>query len=320
MKNIILSVSIILLFLIIILFLLNTNLFEGIGTINYAKWICPDTNNKWFITNSGAPTPSYSIYAYPLSDNIYNTMSFSFIISVLPFLEGTEQWQSIIQFSNGKTCCEAGNRVPALFMLKNTLHCFIDTIAKPSLHITRHSTINIQPFVPTLITCVLTPTNIKIYMSDNVVFNQDIKLYTRPNNTKLFVRPVPDTLQWNLNSTISIKNLILYDGALSQTDVKNIYGNAIKDGSVSVPGPPGLQGSPGPQGGIGLKGSTGERGKKGDAGTDGSDGIGGNIGPQGYPGQQGPIGSDGPQGLFGPAGIQGPEGSEGQPGFGKAPG
>ena len=133
--------------------------------------------------------------------------------------------------------------------------------------------------------------------------------------TKFYVGHVPGYNNNTFNSTISIKQFTLFDGALIQDDVNRIYSLAVQNNIITIPGPQGPTGPTGyggKRGLVGQSGDWGERGPDGDPGTNGQHGDWGARGPTGLTGPIGPDnhvqGAPGPTGPIGSAGEKGPDG------------
>jgi hypothetical protein len=172
-----------------------------------------------------------------------------------------------------------------------------------------------------LVTFVIDGNTINYYLNNILIQTQSFSnIRTRQNTGTFFIG--------DSNSPgVFIQNLTFYDGALTQSDVDNIYKNLLPAGPPGTPGeigPPGPKGEIGPQGppgppGLigpqGLQGLPGQPGPPGETGSPGEKGIQGpkgEIGPQGLPGLPGPPGPKGEIGLPGPQGLQGPPGPSGE--------
>jgi hypothetical protein len=327
------------LFLIIIIvsiFLITyKNILEGFGGSNTAaafeipslkKWVCPDTKD-WF-------TPK--LKSYKFSDLGFTTpnkvMSVSFLLCIM---RSDVNWREIFRISNKPNGDDIGNggegRVPGLWIFPanptnnpqtSQLHFRVATDS--GINDGLDSNIFIPMAVPFLITYVINNNNIKLYINNINTSNQDFNnIRQRNSNATLWIA------DWNGNSNFFIKNFTLYDGALSQNDVNNIYdkldqgvtgpigpaGVAGPIGPAGVAGPPGPAGVAGPIGPAGMAGPPGPAGvgPPGPAGVAGPPGPAG-VGPTGPAGVAGPIGPVGETGPPGPVGLQGPIGPAGVPG------
>jgi hypothetical protein len=128
------------------------------------------------------------------------------------------------------------------------------------------------------------------------------------------------------NENIFMKDLTIYDGALTGQEIKTIF-NKIKNGytigatgsgGIGPPGPPGATGPPGPTGASGTNGRDGATGASGRDGRDGRDGASGRDGRDGASGRNGINGRDGTNGTPGAKGADGApglRGADGAPGL-----
>jgi hypothetical protein len=127
--------------------------------------------------------------------------------------------------------------------------------------------------------------NFKLYVNENLSYSGDFNnIYKRTDKSILYIGEHFDGD--GADGKILIKNFTVYDGALSETDVTNMY-NKLEEMPPGVPGPPGIAG---PQGIAGPPGNTGP------------------PGTTGPPGMSGPPGSQGPSGMVGPPGPKGSSG------------
>ena len=128
--------------------------------------------------------------------------------------------------------------------------------------------------------------NFTFYVNGNAVKSMDYgDIYSRNINTKIYIGDHFDG--YGNDGNVLIKNFTVYDGALSETDVTNIY-NKLNELSVGPPGQAGPPGPPGQAGLIGLTGPSGAKGDKGDPGEKGDPGIQGEKGDPGIQGNPGP--------------------------------
>jgi len=272
------------------------NIIESFGGSNTAdafnipslkKWICPDTTN-WF-------TPK--LKGYKFSDLGFTTpnkvMSVSFLLCIM---RSDGNWRQIFRISNKPNGDDIGNsgegRVPGLWIYPvnptnnpqtSQLHFRVATDSGNNDGLDPN--VFIPMAVPFLITFVINNNNIKFYINNIDTSTQDFKnIRPRNSNATLWIS------DWNGNSNFFIKNFTLYDGALTQNDVNNIY-DKLFQGVIGPIGPAGAQGPIGP---VGAQGPIGPVGLQGP------------IGPAGVPG---PIGIDGLAGAVGPTGPTGAYGS-----------
>jgi hypothetical protein len=241
---------------------------------NKKKWTF-DRSNDWYqIRQNG-----YSIKLNQTGINVNNRdISILFLINVISV---TNYWRNIFHFtSTNRNCCGGGDRVPAMWIRPDNTH---------SYHI-RFSTISdnnggidmagydLAKSTPLFIGLVFNNNTFSLYIN-NILQQQSqySYIFSRNNNTILYIGD-----PWHpQDGNIYIKNFTIYDGALNQDDINNVYDNLEKGvdgkiGSAGNPGPPGNDGSPGEMGDVGPKGQVGD------------------AGPQGKIGPRGPIGPTGP--------------------------
>jgi hypothetical protein len=279
---------------------------------SFKKWSCPDTK-IWY-------TPKRKSYKF--SDLGFTTpnkkISASFLLSII---RTDPNWRSIFRISNfpdGRDMDGGGGdgRIPGLWIVPNNstnnpqtnnLHFRVSTDSSPNDGL--NTDVYTPMAVPFLITFVINNNNIKCFINNILVSNQDFNnIHSINNNATLWVG------DWDGVQNCFIKNLTFYDGALSQQDVDKIY-DKLDEGPAGAAGPAGVAGPPGPAGVAGSPGVAGPAGAVGPAGAPGPPGL---AGPAGSVGPPGPAGSVGPPGLAGPAGPPGsvgPRGPQGIPGF-----
>ena len=309
------------LFLLIIIFAIfftYKNVIESFGGSNssaafdippFKKWVCPDTKD-WF-------TPQ--IKSYKFSDLGFTTpnkvMSVSFLLCII---RNDANWRQIFRISNKPNGGEIVNwnnvndegRVPGLWIWPNNptnnpqtnnLHFRFSTNSAPNDGL--DTDVFIPMGVPFLITFVINNNNVTNYINNILVKNQNFNnIHPRISNAILWVCDGAYATQ-----NYFIKNFTLYDGALSQKDVNDIY-DKLDQGALGPAGPPGVAGAVGPPGVAGPAGPVGP------AGVAGPVGPGGAVGPAGVAGAAGavgPRGATGPPGSAGAAGIAGPPGTPG---------
>jgi hypothetical protein len=261
------------------------------------------TLKKWSFEESSSwykVLPKGSSYQVPFSDLGFtmpnSVISISFLINIVG---GSAAWREVFRFNDGtsRDCCEKGDRIPAFFVWPdNTTKFHIrfstdgdgnDGIDSPTL---------IPMATPVMITLVFDTNNFKLYINNNISYSGDFNnVFSRTDKTILYIGENFDS--YGADGNILIKNFTVYDGALSETDVTNMY-NKLEEL------PPGVAGPAGPAGPAGTPGVAGPAGAPGVSGQPGTPGI---AGPAGTPGVAGKTG------LTGPKGNTGPKGSMGEP-------
>jgi len=180
----------------------------------------------------------------------------------------------------------------------------------------------------TLITLVFDNNLFTMYHGNKVVLSKtfDNIALIQPSATLYIGNP-----WYENNGTVQIKGFTIYDGALNQEKMNNLFLNIIK-GDNGTPAPPVKDGSPGTNGAPGKDGIAGKDGVPGKDGIAGKDGVPGKNGvdgkngtpaaaaKDGVPGKDGtpaPLAKDG---VPGKDGIPGKDGQKGNPGKDGTPG
>jgi len=283
------------------------------------KWTFSSSNISWYkITQNG-----YNIKLNQTGIDVNNQN-----ISVL-FLfcsnGGQNYWRNIFHFTNAnKDCCNAGDRIPAMWINPdngNRFHTAVSTNTSANTIIDTSSSL---PFgIPVFVGLVIDGNTISLYINNILTFQQNYsRIDKRNDKTTLYIGDP----WYKQDGNLYIKNFTLYDGALTQQDINNVYaalsqgpsgptgpaGPAGPGGAVGAVGAPGAAGEMGP---IGPTGQMGPIGPTGAAGKNGVPGPAGAAGANGLDGVQGPIGPTGPDGLVGPAGPAGIAGDTGPTGI-----
>ena len=259
---------------------------------SFKKWSCPDTK-VWF-------TPKYKSYKF--SELGFTTpnkvMSASFLLCIM---RSDPNWRQIFRISNKPNGDDfwwngqnsGDGRIPGLWIWPNNSNLHFRVSTDSGINDGLDTNVYIPMAVPFLITFVINNNNIKCFINNILVSNQDFNnIHARTSDATLWV------CDWNGNQNFFIKNLTLYDGALSQQDVDKMY-DKLDEGPA---GPAGIAGPPGIAGPAGVAGPAGAVGPVGPAGA---------VGPVGPAGAVGPVG---PAGAIGPPGIAGTAGLNGEPG------
>jgi len=228
------------LFLIIIVFIIfftkHKNINESFGGSNdsgafyipsFKKWSCPDTK-VWL-------TPKRKSYKFSeLGFTAPNkNMSSSFLLCII---RSDPNWRSLFRFSNLPNGDDGGDgRIPGLWIVPdnptnnpqtNNLHFRVSTDS--GVNDGLNTDVYIPMAVPFLVTFVINNNNIKCYINNILVTNQDFNnIHPINNNATLWVG------DWDGVQNCFIKNLTFYDGVLSQQDVNSIY-NKLEQGVDGV--------------------------------------------------------------------------------------
>jgi len=265
----------------------NTSAAFNIPTLT--KWTFHDSSSDWFkLPGKGNEKKyMYNDLGFSNTDESFDSISISFLINIV---SGLDKWRCIFHFNNtDKDCCNFGDRVPAMFVHPDNTTKFhikysTDTTGNDGID----PNILIPMATPTLITLVFNKNNFTFYVNGNSVTSIGYTdIYPRNKDTKIYIGDHFDG--YGNDGNVLIKNFTIYDGALTETDVKNIY-NKLNELSIGPPGPQGIAGQtgmPGPAGPTGSQGSKGDKGEKGDRGDPGEKG---DKGDRGDPGEKGDVG------------------------------
>ena len=207
---------------------------EGLGSSNdmvafdmpqLRKWSFPDSVNWYKVVKSRK---------YKFSELGFTMPNYKLSISFLyTCLEGVGWWRNILRFSDRDDGADGDHgRNPGLWIWPVT-----GPYTDPNkLHFRVHSkngwndgfdTTVLPLAVPMLITFVIDQNTVYFYKDNILVYTSNFNgLAPRSYNTCFFVNADGD-----LGGKVLIKNLTFYDGALSQTDVNNMYDKL--DGSKS---------------------------------------------------------------------------------------
>ena len=190
---------------------LSINAFE---TPAFTNWNCPVTNDWYKIAPNGFIVP-FSLTGLTTPNSI---MSIAFLYDNL---QNVQRWRNIFRFADNNADQSPGSRIPALFVTpgRNALHFGFQTSSStnsnfdsPVLSLNR----------PYLITLVFTATTFNFYINKTLTITQTYGSITgRISSTRLIIG---DNIL-PADGNILIKDFTLYDGALTQTDVNNIYDN-----------------------------------------------------------------------------------------------
>ena len=316
-KNIFIILFLILvIFIILFLFVKNYKSLgiESFIESNTAAAFAIPTLKKWSFTESDnwyKVKPKDSSYQIPFKDLGFtmpnSVISISFLFNIVGM---SDKWREIFRFNDGTSndCCNKGDRVPALFIWPDNtskLTIAFSTDTDGNEYITAPTILPMT--TPVLITLVFNDNNFKLYVNNNLSYSGDFNnIYKRSDKAILYIG---DNLgNYGADGNILIKNFTVYDGALTDSDVTNIY-NKLEELPVGTIGPSGAQGVPGAQGAAGAQGL---QGASGAPGTPGLQGLPGTPGLQGTPGAVGEIGSQGLQGIQGIQGEIGIQGIQGE--------
>jgi len=265
---------------------MNADTASAFSVPTLKKWSF-DESSSWYKVK-----PKGSSYQVPFSSMGFtmpnSVISISFLINIVA---GSDRWREVFRFNDNTSndCCNKGDRIPAFFVWPDGTTKFHirfstdtngnDGIDSPTL---------IPMATPVLITLVFDTNNFKLYINENLAYSGDFNnVFSRTDKTVLYIGENFDG--YGEDGKVLIKNFTVYDGALSETDVTNMY-NKLEEMPPGVPGPSGIAG---PQGIAGPPGNTGP------------------PGTTGPPGMSGPPGAQGPSGMAGPPGPKGLTGSSG---------
>jgi hypothetical protein len=267
----------------------NTSTAFDVPTLT--KWSFPDSSSDWFKLPGKGSEKSYTYkdLGFSNTEESYDSISISFLINIV---SGLDKWRTIFHFNNTENnCCNPYDRIPAMFVYPdNTTKFHIRYSTDSNGNDGFDPNVTIPMGIPSLITLVFNKNNFTFYLNENAVKSIGYgDILPRNSKTKIYIG---DHFDGHGNDgNVLIKNFTVYDGALTEIDVKNIYNklNELSMGSEGPMGPEGPEGPVGPEGPIGLEGPVGTEGP---------------VGPQGLKGPMGPRGFRGPMGPKGISAVQ----------------
>jgi len=217
-------------------------------------------------------------------------------------------WRCVFHFNDGtsRDGYEKGDRIPAFFIYPDKTQFHIRFSTDGGGNDGMDSPTIIPMGIPILATLVFNGNNFKFYVNNFLSCSGDFNnIYKRTDKTILYIGEHFD--YYGADGNILIKNFTVYDGALTDTDVSNMY-NKLEEAAAGAIGPAGPAGIAGVAGVAGIAGVAGQMGAEGPAGLMGQMGPAGPAGVMGVAGSIGPIGPIGSMGSIGPVGPQGPAG------------
>jgi hypothetical protein len=286
---------------------------EAFNLPTFKKWSFEESSNWYKVKGIGS---SYQIPFKDLGMTMPSSvMSIAFLITIMG-VSGT--WREVFRINDAtsRDCCEKGDRIPAFFIWNDNTTKFHIRFSSDGAGNDGINAPTIIPMgIPILATLVFNGNNFKFYVNNYLSYTGDFNnIYKRTDKSILYIgENFPD---YGADGNVLIKNFTIYDGALTDADVSNMYNkleqaSAGPAGPAGPMGPAGAAGSPGPAGPSGAVGSIGQVGP---AGVDGPMGPMGPMGPVGSIGPAGPIGEKGEKGDKGDAGERGEQGLRGEDG------
>jgi len=277
------------------------------GFVNLNTWNFPNSSDWYKVVKNG--------YSIKMADTGIKLPTRDYSISFLYNLTGLiPSHNNIFHITNtGNNYGSAGDRIPAMWVNPNDTSFHIKFSTDKDVNDGYDSYASIPLNQITLITLVFENNTVSIYYGNKLIKSEtftNIHLI-KPSATLWIGDP------WHGNNgTIQIKGFTIYDGALTQGQVNNLFLNIQKgdDGKDGTPGDPGKDGTPGNPGATGTRGPTGATGTNGTNGLPGKDGINGAKGDPGTPGKDGIPGANGQKGNPGKDGANGQKGADGQKG------
>jgi hypothetical protein len=216
-----------LIFIILFTLIYKSYNIEGLGTSNdiiafdrpnLKKWFFPDSLNWYKLVKSKQYKFSELGFTMP-----NRKLSISFLYTCL---ESAGFWRNILRFSDndGGRDGPPNGRNPGLWVWPvtgphvdpNKLHFRVSSNSSWNSGL---DTINLPLGVTMLITFVIDRNTIYFYKDNILVSTSNFnRLKPRTHKTSFFVNADGD-----IGGKVLIKNLTFYDGALSQTDINNMY-------------------------------------------------------------------------------------------------
>jgi hypothetical protein len=209
------------------------------------KWMFETSKNRWYrvVVSSLFQTSTLGF----TDRNPKFSASFLYTCN-----SGSTSWRNIFRFSNTTTGAdgEPEGRVPGLWLNNDNLNRFHFRFPTDSNWNDGIDTNDIPFGEVFLVTFVLDGNTVNYYLNDILTQTQTFtNIRTRQNTGTFFIGDFDST-------GVFIQNLTFYDGALTQTDVDNIYKNLSAAGATGATGPAGPAGPIGPQGPPGTSSSS----------------------------------------------------------------
>ena len=200
---------------------------------------------------------------------------------------GSTTWRNIFRFSNNTNGADGDpeGRIPGLWVWNDGTNRFHFRFHTDGNWNNGFDTTDIPFGEVFLVTFVIDGNTVNYYLNNILINTQTYTNIRTRKNTGTFYIGDTDS------PGVFIQNLTFYDGALTQSDVDNIYKTLLPVGPVGPAGPAGTPGTPGTPGPAGADGAVGPSGPVGPAGPVGP------VGPPGTPGLAGPPGPPGPPGV-----------------------
>jgi hypothetical protein len=312
--------------LLVFLFFINTttNILENFGGSSdaaafdipkFKKWTLPNSNN-WYKLQANGYIVRFQDLGFTMPNKKLS------IVFLYNNLVGSLSWRNLFRFTDlpdrpwpGRV--DTGERIPSVYVFPDGTNKFHIRFGTATDTNSGYDTNILLPMgVPSFIALVFDDNTFSLYINNILVWTSGYNnIYPRSDKTTLLI----GDNQFPSDGNIFLKNFTLYDGALSQADINNIYDKLDEGpaGKVGPAGPAGPVGAVGPAGKDGIVGPAGLAGPPGPAGPAGSVGPQGPAGPQGSAGPQGLAGEPGPAGppgKQGESGLLGPPGEQGEPG------
>jgi len=201
------------------------------------KWMFETSKNRWYrvVVSSLFQTSTLGF----TDRNPKFSASFLYTCN-----SGSTSWRNIFRFSNTTTGAdgEPEGRVPGLWLNNDNLNRFHFRFPTDSNWNDGIDTNDIPFGEVFLVTFVLDGNTVNYYLNDILTQTQTFtNIRTRQNTGTFFIGDFDST-------GVFIQNLTFYDGALTQTDVDNIYKNLSAAGATGPAGPAGPIGPQGPPG------------------------------------------------------------------------
>jgi hypothetical protein len=192
----------------------GSNVAPAFDTPTLKKWTFPDSKNTWYKVKR---SPLYNF-----RDLGFTTPNSKISISFLYKGAGAGNYRNILRFSNKADGSDGSDgRNPGLWTnpnYQNSLHFRVPSVNNWN---DGFDTIALPMAIPMLITFVIDGNTINFYLNNILAYtNNFYNLIPRNENATFWISD-----GMNDDGNIYIKNITFYDGALSQTDVNNIYDN-----------------------------------------------------------------------------------------------
>ena len=225
------------------------NVVDAFNIPNMNKWKFDNTDttqkwDKWYPVRQNGFQKSFKDLGLTTPNS---RMS---IVFMFHCKAGANQWRNIFHFTNtGNNCCSKGDRIPAMWVYPdgtNRFHIRFSTDSNGNDG--SDYTINRPMNTPELVSMVFDDNRYTLYINDVKIHSGTYNNIVKREQNAIFY--IGDPWHYSDNN-ILIKNFTLYNGVLTEQNVKDIYNGVDKESPDRGPtGPQGIPGATGPRGPI----------------------------------------------------------------------